>query len=633
MAQYKEQFILANTKLGYKTAKESGDISEDSIVFVAEEGEEAIYTKDKIFRSVPTGGKSGQILKYNEERDRAEWVDNIDTLSYGVKWRFNQKDPKLQRVGNMELHKTLPIHNSFKACVYNCKDNSVVYWLNPSNWFLKEGSEIIEESNVYDSRCIVTYTNESLFVKVYYRDFSYDAQDAIRNLSVGDSIAFYNKSENAYVEGVIKEIDTTNSSYLKIYLDGIWSDGFNSTIQEVGGSASFYIYNADVIKNPALLDGRDGEVMMYIPEFYIKSSLTSSEGEVRVSQVKIDDSWNHFPSCYVSALPASEIETVPTNYGYLSTLQSGSFVSVARSTSTNIFRAPSAHFWYAGASNIARTSKLNGEHKCPIRAAIRQTNKKWDGMTYIQQSCLFYWLPIIEYANFNLTENYTDDLSPEGFKQGGLGLGYTGYLGLNDNPHYTQNYVNSIGGFSIYGTNTYVTMFGIQDSDNRTHYVSNIKWRGFEHAILPFWPRWVAGCYIDGDAPKTLDNGSKVYKGYVAKTLPTYNNDQPTDILFDTGYPNVSNSSSNYIKEYTALGSECLPLAEFPILDTSNALDYSTGSLGVYKYAIQGFPSTTGYGGDLTMGRDLYLGGGLATTQWQYGDTISATVFKIYIEE
>lgn len=61
----------------------------------------------------------------------------LDSLSYGVAWNDQtQSDPHLTRIGNMQMHKTLPIQSKYRGCV--CKNNIVQYYLDPNDWSHKE---------------------------------------------------------------------------------------------------------------------------------------------------------------------------------------------------------------------------------------------------------------------------------------------------------------------------------------------------------------------------------------------------------------------------------------------------------------------------------------------------------------
>ena len=55
-----------------------------------------------------------------------------EILAYGVQWDTTVSDPHLTRIGNMSLHKTLPIQSQLKGCI--AQGNQVIYWLDESDW-------------------------------------------------------------------------------------------------------------------------------------------------------------------------------------------------------------------------------------------------------------------------------------------------------------------------------------------------------------------------------------------------------------------------------------------------------------------------------------------------------------------
>lgn len=68
-----------------------------------------------------------------------EISSNEDLYSYGVQWDINVSDPKLTRIGNPLLHKSLPIQSAYKGCVAN---GSVInYYLDPNDWSKKVNGE------------------------------------------------------------------------------------------------------------------------------------------------------------------------------------------------------------------------------------------------------------------------------------------------------------------------------------------------------------------------------------------------------------------------------------------------------------------------------------------------------------
>ena len=78
----------------------------------------------------------------------------------------------------------------------------------------------------------------------------------------------------------------------------------------------------------AVLNGYDGEVMVLVPEFWIKSWDTDTRREVRISPSKIDDTWEHQPKILIGAYHDTVLNTVPENMGYLSTLEVNSALSI-----------------------------------------------------------------------------------------------------------------------------------------------------------------------------------------------------------------------------------------------------------------------------------------------------------------
>ena len=60
-----------------------------------------------------------------------------EVLAYGVQFDITVADPHLTRIGNMSLHKSLPIQSKLKGCI--AQGGKIIYWLNESDWrFRKE---------------------------------------------------------------------------------------------------------------------------------------------------------------------------------------------------------------------------------------------------------------------------------------------------------------------------------------------------------------------------------------------------------------------------------------------------------------------------------------------------------------
>lgn len=73
------------------------------------------------------------VLDYGEE-----------TYAYGVLIDFTEgkSSPDLKRIGNMELHRTLPVQSQYKGCIWDYGSQKILYYLNPENWNLAVNDEV-----------------------------------------------------------------------------------------------------------------------------------------------------------------------------------------------------------------------------------------------------------------------------------------------------------------------------------------------------------------------------------------------------------------------------------------------------------------------------------------------------------
>ena len=148
------------------------NIAADGTVTKIKEGENAI---------LPEGGSAGQYLKkgadgnlvfddlpkaaqdklgvvkigsgINVADDGTISVDFnfLDQVSYGIEWDITVADSACTRIGNMSMHRTLPIQSAFKGCV--AKGNKIQYYLDPNDWSKKaDGSASVLDGTDGDVR-------------------------------------------------------------------------------------------------------------------------------------------------------------------------------------------------------------------------------------------------------------------------------------------------------------------------------------------------------------------------------------------------------------------------------------------------------------------------------------------------
>ena len=81
---------------------------------------------------------------YDPNNDPTILDDGEKQFAYGVLIDFTEgkSSPDLVRIGNMELHRTLPVQNQYKGCIWSYADKKILYYLNPENWNLAVNDEV-----------------------------------------------------------------------------------------------------------------------------------------------------------------------------------------------------------------------------------------------------------------------------------------------------------------------------------------------------------------------------------------------------------------------------------------------------------------------------------------------------------
>lgn len=463
----KKLFVNAKTEAGLNAAVAEGTLNAE-VAFLEEQGNEGIHAKGKTYQTIPSNGKDGQVLMASNGKGVWADLDVTDMLSYGVEWKPNVADPVLTRVGNMNYHKSLPIQSGMKGCIYNPKTKKVIYWLNESDWrFRKEPlmkavdlSNDVEFPNFTDTTVIASLT-AGQFVKA------------------GDHI------------GRIYSIEGTS-------VNVEWLEGL--------GDISAELTTITQLEIGSRLDGYDGEVFVYVPEFYIKSWDEADRRVVRISPTKIDETWEHQPALFMGAYRDTVLNTVPEDMGYLSTLEANTAISVANN----------AAYCRGGNNNAANDADEDifkrqlGKCRTNISRATFRTYARNAGkeiMSYRQYKNIMYWLYVIEYANFNSQAPYNAELTVEGFHQGGLGNGLTNVSNWDE---YNGYYPISPNGY----TNEFGNGTGIKliepGGPAPVGSVYATRWRGLENPFGDIWHN-VDGIIIDADADNHPNNMNYVY--------------------------------------------------------------------------------------------------------------------------
>ena len=258
------------------------------------------------------------------------------------------------------------------------------------------------------------------------------------------------------------------------------------------GVVNYYLdpndWSKKITGEDSVLDGTDGTVRVHTPKFYGKSGTNvqdSNKKWVRISTIKMDDTWIEIPEMLIDAYRSTVDTTISAT---------PKAVSVVNTTAQ--FRG--------GGNRTANDTYLDtdafrsdlGKPRTNIsRANMRTyaTNAGSEMLCYEYYKWIFYWAWVIEYATFNSQAAYNAELTAEGYHQGGLGDGVTTWDGTSSNnyngyyPLTPCGYCNEFGNFT-----------GVKDlvipktvvSETVTVATKTFKvprWRGFDNPFGDIW--------------------------------------------------------------------------------------------------------------------------------------------------
>ena len=219
---------------------------------------------------------------------------------------------------------------------------------------------------------------------------------------------------------------------------------------------------------PSVLDGTDGDVDVETPLFYGKSWEEGNKRRVMISTVKIDDTWIEIPRMLHGA--------------YKPTVANGEARSVMNTTPE--FRGGGNRADFDQYLNTIPSKSDLGKPRTNIsRSTMRNYARKAGAelLCYEYYKWIFYWNYVIEYANFDSQDTFNNELTSDGYHQGGLGKSVTywdwgQWTKLNGNYPITPcGYCNEIGNHTGVKELAIVTEDGI----NKTFEVS--RWHGFDN--------------------------------------------------------------------------------------------------------------------------------------------------------
>ena len=292
-------------------------------------------------------------------------------------------------------------------------------------------------------------------------------------------------------EGVLTSSALTRIGNLQMHKDLPIQSAMYGCIVKNGAlqyklGATNWAYKEDMT-TPSVLDGTDGGIYVHIPKFYLWSENEGITHRAYISLLPLVPDALEVPEMYVSAEKVTLDRTDGSNI---------KTASVVNTTANFRGGTNSADYDTYLTTDPARC--LLGKPATKVSRANMRTYARNNGeelLCYDWYKAL-YWLYVIEYANFNCQLAYNAELTAEGYKQGGLGLGITNLSWSVWGTYNKQNPIVPCGYNYEIGNGTGIknlTLVGYNENAGIT--ISVPRWRGL---CSPFGDIWtnIEGIYI-----------------------------------------------------------------------------------------------------------------------------------------
>lgn len=361
----------------------------------------------------------GNVTKIEDKEGKILWA-NINKVAYGVRWNsVNQATTACERIGNLELHKTLPIQSRFKVCIHKGKD--IQYYCHPDD------SRFRQDNTGYVKTLPIVLLSEVQPAIIEDTDTTVKIRHTITDDIFADYkylyafIKVYTDNTTGNVCRITK-IDTTNkTAYLEsnnTFESGDYSVELGCSINGYDGEigvdtgGKFYQWSVDN-------DGDNNEVWQSLYK------CVPYAREIKRHIIGIDK------ACVLN------VAFNDTKWGWIGSLEANTAVNVIN-YHTNLRGGSNTTTFdeYLGVDNFrCQLGKARTNLKL---ATMRSYSQKTDGgqMLYKQIWEAIVWSYVIEYADFDVKKAYKSELTTEGYHQGGLG---NGVIGGNDLGNYNSN--------------------------------------------------------------------------------------------------------------------------------------------------------------------------------------------------
>lgn len=459
----------------------------------------------------------GNVTKIEDKEGNILWA-SVNKFAYGVRWNsVNQATTACERIGNLELHKTLPIQSRFKVCIHKGKE--IQYYCNPvdsrfveeskRSQFSHQGTDLnitacdglpagvvsCEENSVVKCK----FVNKNLFSNYRFLYSYVYVRDNINkdNIAISRIVYINTSTGEAYIDDS-GDIDAGDYGYT--------DNDYRYLVYEITNTHVTDFTNNCTVELGCSINGYDGEIGVDTGgKFYQWSVDKDGAGnEVWQSLYKCVPYAREIKRHIIGIDRACVLNTAfnDTKWGWIG--------SLAANTAVNVINY---HTNLRGGTNNSNWDKYLGvdTFRCQLGKArtylyvsnMRSYSQKTDGgqMLYKQIWEAIVWSYVIEYADFDVKKAYNSKLTTEGYHQGGLG---NGIANGNDLGYYND--------YQKFVPNDYTLELG-----NNT----GIKTRPAKQWTIPVAANHYWNKYNKGNVVATTSNAAKILTITSTKILTT----------------------------------------------------------------------------------------------------------------
>ena len=362
--------------------------------------------------------KEGNVTKITDKDNKIVWQNIIDPEQYAYGVRFSNKvstNPlsPLERIGNIELHKTLPIQSKFACCIH--QGENIQYWCHPNDSRFRKDTTGYKFGDLGLSLSKrPTDSQPSDYSPSKYYDAAITINTNIQNNNPELKLLVTTfKYKYAYIK--INDTIVCRVNFIDFSTDTIKLELISGTLSNDSKITSLEL--------GCSINGYDGEIGVYTPKFYLWSiDNNGTNDEVWMSEKKCVPYAREVKPHIIGIGRCCYLNKVfnDKRWGWINTLKQSTALNVINYNPKLRGTSIRDRDEFLGTNNF-RTDlgkPIRDMGICDLRESLKVIPKS--RLLYYQIWTAMCWCYIIEYANFNIKAQYMTTTDKNGCKWGGL---------------------------------------------------------------------------------------------------------------------------------------------------------------------------------------------------------------------